>query len=164
MPGQTFLGIVFGVQCKKPFLTFVSCTPTHQTYVNKEIAQVYRTHEREKKRTYNERIIQVEKGSFTPIVVSTFGGMGQEAESFHKRLAQLIAEKRNETYSHVVNYIRTRLRFCLLKSVLTSLRGVRGKSSHEKISPISNLSFNLIQFDDQMNRCVFDRTQMCSTL
>ena len=61
------------------------------------VCQVYRTHEREKKRTYNERIIQVEKGSFTPIVVSTFGGMGQEAESFHKRLAQLISEKRNES-------------------------------------------------------------------
>ena len=112
------------------------------------VCQVYRTHEREKKRTYNERIIQVEKGSFTPIVVSTFGGMGQEAESFHKRLAQLISEKRNESYSHVVNYIRTRLRFCLLKSVLTSIRGVRGKPSQEKITPISNLSFNLIQFDD----------------
>ena len=133
---------------QKTFLDIRVMHPNSPTYVNKEIAQVYRTHEREKKRTYNERIIQVEKGSFTPIVVSTFGGMGQEAESFHKRLAQLIAEKRNETYSHVVNYIRTRLRFCLLKSVLTSLRGVRGKSSHEKISPISNLSFNLIQFDD----------------
>ena len=133
---------------QKTFLDIRVMHPNSPTYVNKEIAQVYKAHEREKKRTYNERIIQVEKGSFTPIVVSTFGGMGQEAESFHKRLAQLIADKRNETYSHVVNYIRTRLRFCLLKSVLTSLRGVRGKSSHEKISPISNLSFNLIQFDD----------------
>ena len=109
---------------------------------------MYKTHEREKKRTYNERIIQVEKGSFTPIVVSTFGGMGQEAERYHKRLAELIAEKRNESYSHVVNYIRTRLRFCLLKSVLTSIRGVRGKSMKENISSVSNLSFNLIQFDD----------------
>ena len=31
-------------------------------------------HKKEKKRAYNERIIQVEKGMFTPIVVSTFGG------------------------------------------------------------------------------------------
>ena len=74
--------------------------------------------------------------------------MGQEAEKFHKRLAQLIADKRNEPYSCVVNYIRTRLRFCLLKSVLTSIRGVRGKSTRENIAPISTLSFNLIQFDD----------------
>ena len=93
-------------------------------------------------------VIEVEKGSFTPIVVSTFGGMGQEAEKFHKRLAQLIANKRNEQYSCVVNYMRTRLRFTLLKSVLTSIRGVRGKNMNERIDPISSLSFNLIQFDD----------------
>ena len=133
---------------QKTFLDIRVMHPNSPTYINKDIDQVYKTHEREKKRTYNERIIQVEKGSFTPIVVSTFGGMGQEAEKYHKRLAELIAEKRNENYSHVVNYVRTRLRFCLLKSVLTSIRGVRGKSRKEDISPISSLSFNLIQFED----------------
>ena len=133
---------------EKTFLDVRVMHPNCPSYINKDIAQVYKTHELEKKRTYNERIIQVEKGSFTPIVMSTFGGMGQEAESFHKRLAQLIAEKRHEAYSHVVNYIRTRLRFCLLKSVLTSIRGVRGKSRNENITAVSNLSFNLIQFDD----------------
>ena len=109
---------------------------------------MYKQHESEKKRTYNERIIQIEKGSFTPIVFSTFGGMGIEAERYHKRLAQLISAKRNERYDAVVNYIRTRLRFCLLKSVLMSIRGVRGRSDREKIMPVSMLSFNLIQFDD----------------
>ena len=52
--------------------------------MDKDIAQVYNTwdmtHERENKKTYNERIIQVQKGTFTPIVISNFGGMGQEAE------------------------------------------------------------------------------------
>ena len=60
-------------------------------------------------------------------MVSTYGGIGQEAEEFHKIIAHPIVDKRNETYSSVVNYIRTRLRFCLLKSVLTSIRGVREK-------------------------------------
>ena len=133
---------------QKTFLDVRVMHPNSPTYINKDIAQVFKAHEQEKKRTYNERIIQIEKGSFTPIVVSTFGGMGAEAESYHKRLAQLISEKRNEAYSHVVNYIRTRLRFCLLKSVLTSIRGTRGKSKIENISPISSLSFNLIQFEE----------------
>ena len=133
---------------QKTFLDVRVTHPNAPTHIDKEMAQVYRTQELEKKRAYNERIIQVEKGSFTPIVVSTFGGMGKEAEAYHKRLAQLISNKRNETYSHVVNYVRTRLRFCLLKTVLTSVRGVRGKSSQVKITPISDLSFNLIQFDD----------------
>ena len=62
----------------------------------------------------------------------------------HKQIATLIAEKRNERYSDVLNYMRTRLRFSLLKSVLTAVRGVRGKTVREKISPMSSLSFNLL--------------------
>ena len=75
--------------------------------------------------------------------------MGQEAELFHKRLATLIAHKRNEEYSHVLNFIRTRLRFCLLKSILSGLRGARGKVGKEKLAPIQTLSFNLIEFGDE---------------
>ena len=78
--------------------------PNAPSYREKDIQQVYRQHEQEKKRTYNERIIQVEKGSFTPIVLSTFGGMGLEAERFHKRIAQLIAAKRKDDYPSVINY------------------------------------------------------------
>ena len=138
---------VWGPQ-EKTFLDIRVMHPNSESYMNKDIRQVYEQHEKEKKRTYNERIIQIEKASFTPIVMSTFGGMGIEAEKFHNRLAQLIAVKRNETYASVANYVRTRLRFCLLKSVLTSIRGTRGRSKRETISPISTLSFNLINFDD----------------
>ena len=133
---------------EKSFLDVRVIHPNSRSYMNKSINQLYRENEMEKKRAYNERVIQVEKGSFTPVVFSTVGGMGPEAERFHKRLAVLIAEKRNETYSHVVNYIRTRLRFCLLKSILTGLRGVRGRKQRELIAPVSSLSFNLIQFDE----------------
>ena len=83
--------------------------------MDKDIAQVYKTHEMENKKTFNERIIQVQKSTFTPIMLSNFGGMGQEAEESHKRIAHLIVDKRIESYYSVVNYIRTRLRFCLLK-------------------------------------------------
>ena len=138
---------IWGPQ-EKTYLDIRVMHPNSPSYMNKNVSQVYQQHEREKKRTYNDRIIHVEKGSFTPIVMSTFGGMGAEAEKFHKRLALLISIKRNEDYASVVNYIRTRLRFCLLKSVLMSIRGVRGRSTREKISPISALSFNLITFDN----------------
>ena len=133
---------------EKIFLDVRVMHPNCPSYINKDIGQVYKEHERAKKRSYNERVIQIEKGTFTPIVFSTFGGMGEEADKFHKRLARLISEKRGEEYSHVINYVRTRLRFCLLKCVLTSLRGVRGRNTRDNISPISSLSFNLIHFDD----------------
>ena len=96
-----------------------------------------------KKRAYNERVLQIEKGSFTPIVASSFGGMGKEANRHHKRIATLIAIKRNESYGDVINFIRTRLRFSLLKSILTAVRGVRGKS--RPAAPIDTISFNLIE-------------------
>ena len=139
---------VWGPQ-ERSFLDIRVTHPNCPSHQGKKLATLYREQEQEKKRTYNERVIQIEKGSFTPVVFSTFGGMGKEAEIFHKRLALLISMKRKESYASVVNYIRTRLRFCLLKSVLTSIRGIRGRSdTRENISPISTLSFNLINFDE----------------
>ena len=87
----------------------------------------------------------MEKGTFTPIVMS--GGVGNEAGGHHKRIASLIAEKIRESSAGVLNYIRTRLSFCSLKSVLIANRGFRGWRFKENTTPISSLSFNLIDFD-----------------
>ena len=43
-----------------------------------------------------------------------------------KRLAQKIAKKRGERYSDVINHLRTRIRFSLLRGVLVALTGERG--------------------------------------
>ena len=130
---------------ERTFLDVRIVHPNAPSYINKPIDKVYESHEKEKKRMYNERVIQVEKGSFTPIVMSTFGGMGVEAKKYHKRIATLISLKRGERYSDVVNFLRTRMRFSILRSVLTAVRGVRGKSKKNEVAPISTLSFNLIQ-------------------
>ena len=127
---------------EKTFLDIMITHPNCPSYANKPINQIYANHERVKKRKYNERIVHIEKGSFTPIIGSTFGGWGAEANRHHNRIAALMAEKKNESYADVINYIRTRLRFSMLKSVLIAIRGVRGKS--KTAAPISNLSFNLI--------------------
>ena len=94
-------------------------------------------------RKYNSRIITVEKGSFTPLVYTTFGGWARQATVYHQRLANKIAVRRNEDYSKVMDFMRTRISFSLLRSTLTAIRGDRGKSSMPKGS-LSNLSFNLI--------------------
>ena len=60
-----------------------------------EYAQIYAQQECEKKNKYLERILQVEKSSFTPLVFSTYGGMGIEATKFVKRIGELISIKRN---------------------------------------------------------------------
>ena len=93
---------------------------------------------------YNQRIIQVEKATFTPLVFSTTGGMAPECTRFHKKVAQLVSKKTKEEYSHVMSHLRTRLRFTLLKSTLLALRGERGKRSKCRPTKISELSFNTV--------------------
>ena len=91
------------------------------------IDKVFHTHEAEKKRTYNSRIIEVEKSTFTPLVFSTSGGMGLEAEKFHKRLVTLISIKRGTPYSETMSHVRRKLRFSILRTTLTAIRGHRGR-------------------------------------
>ena len=129
---------------EKTFLDIRIMHPNCPSYVNKPIEKVYAQHEREKKRDYNERVLNVERASFVPIVGSTFGGMGPEANRYHKRIASLIADKRKESYVDVISYTRTRLRFSILKSILTAIRGIRGKS--REASTISDISYNLVEY------------------
>ena len=49
--------------------------PHAPTNAKMAVAQMYRHHEHLKKRAYNARVLQVEKGTFTPLVFSTTGGM-----------------------------------------------------------------------------------------
>ena len=87
-------------------------------------------------------MIQMEKGAFTPIVMSTSGGVGNEADRHHKQIASLIAEKKRESYADVPNYIRTRLRFCLLKSVLIAITEGFEERDSKKILHQSLLSLS----------------------
>ena len=126
--------------------TFLDVRVVHlnsPSYINQTPEQTYQQHEREKKRNYNDRILQVEKGSFSPLIFSTTGGMGPECTRFHKRVAELLSAKRGESYPHVMNFIRTRIRFSLLRSTLVAIRGERGRGNRSGV-PISELSLNLV--------------------
>ncbi len=75
---------------------------------------MYHSHENEKKRQYLDRVLQVEKASLTPLVFSTTGGMGEEAERFSKHLAKNISNKTRQQYCDTVAFIRRRIRFDLV--------------------------------------------------
>ena len=52
-----------------------------------------------------------------------------------------------ERYSDVMNHLRTRLRFSLLKSILVAIRGARGKRTGKFTEQnLGNVSFNLIPY------------------
>ena len=91
-----------------------------RSYANKSMAATYNTLERSKKAKYNERILNVEHGTFTPIILSCFGGMGTEAQRFYNRLGIKVAEKRNEHISFTISLLRTKLSF-----------SIRGSRSHK---------------------------------
>jgi hypothetical protein len=47
----------------------------------------------------------------------------------------------------VINHLRTRLRFSLLKSILVAIRGARGKQTQPWMEEnLANISFNLIPY------------------
>ena len=48
-------------------------------------------HENEKKRQYPSMVLDVQHGTFTPLVFTTTSGMGQEYLRYHSRCAELIA-------------------------------------------------------------------------
>ena len=108
----------------------------NSTYLNKSSQQVFEMHQSEKKRSYLERVLQVKKGLFTPIVFSTFGGSGEEA----LRIAELLADKKNKRYEEIVSHMKTRLCFSLLRSILLAVWGVRGR--HRSQEPVSMVEFS----------------------
>ena len=85
------------------------------------------THENDNKRLYSRRVLDVEHGSFTPLVFTTTGGMGKECIRYHSRLAEPIAAKKGEQYSQTISWIRARTSFAPLRSALVCLRGSRVK-------------------------------------
>ena len=59
----------------------------------------------------------------------TSGGMGPRCTKVVQSIARKIADKRQEQYSDIMSFMRTKLRFSLLRSVLIAVRGERGKPS-----------------------------------
>ena len=87
------------------------------------LAATFCKHEGEKCRAYEERVREVERGSFTPLVFSSLGGMGKAATVMYCRLANLLSDKWNSPYSLTMGWLRCSLSFSLLRSSLMCLRG-----------------------------------------
>ena len=103
----------------------------------------YRKHENLKKRAYEQRVREVEHGSFIPLVFSLTGGMGNAASVCYKCLASLISAKRDTSYSSTLAWIRCSLSFSLLRSSIQCIRGARsaaGRAAKQPIPPVDLVS------------------------
>ena len=99
--------------------------PFAKSHLPVNLKTVFRQQENSKKKDYNERVIRIKHGSFTPIVTSCYGGYGRETSKFLSTLTEKVAEKRDMHTSLVANYIRTKLSFEIIRSQILCIRGSR---------------------------------------
>ena len=117
----------FWRQGQRAYLDVRIFNPMAQSHRRKDLPTVHKENEQEKKREYDERIREVEQGTFTPLVFASSGGMAPQAIIFYAALAQKLSEKKQQPKSIIVAWMRCRLSFSLLRSAILCLRGSRSK-------------------------------------
>ena len=101
--------------------------PCADSYRHAPLSTLYRRQEQLKRNAYEERVRQVEKASFVPLVFTTSGSASPAATVVLKRLAARLAEARDLSYSTVMGWLRCRLSFCLLRCAVMCFRGSRSR-------------------------------------
>ena len=72
--------------------------------------------------------MQVEKGTFSPLLFSIYCGMDRECQTFYSRLGELLAVKHDIHKSVMMHLLSLKLCYTLLKSCLLCLRGSRSRN------------------------------------
>ena len=98
-----------------------------------QLPKAYEINENEQKKTYNERILQIEHGSFTSLVMSVAGGMSRECKKFYSSLAEMICKKRKNNYNVTVTLIRGKISFSLIKSIGICICGSRSVFQNDNL-------------------------------
>ena len=96
---------LWGGRFERTYLDVRVFNPHAPTNRNTSITNCYRKHEAEKKRIYEQRILEVEHSTFTPLVFSATGGMAKQCTTFYKRLASLLADKWGHSYSSTLCWL-----------------------------------------------------------
>ena len=121
----------WGYSDQRVYFDIKVVNPLSSTYANMSLSACYHQAEELKKRKYDQRIREVEHGTFSPLIFATIGGVGPVASSFLKRLALLFSEKSRIPYSSTLNLLRCKLSFLILKSSIRCLRGSRSSFSRQ---------------------------------
>jgi hypothetical protein len=80
----------------------------------------------------------------TTYIFSTSGGVGPLTDGTYTKLAVLIAEKRNHSYSTTIRWIRCRLTFALIRSYTRLAVLIAEKRNHSYSTTIRWIRFHLI--------------------
>ena len=104
--------------------------PHANSYRSLSLEKIYRQDEAQKRRVYEQRVREVDNGSFTPLIFSCTGGSSPATTVFLKRLGSSVADKRDVSYATTMGWLRCRLSFPLLRANMLCLRGSRPVSRH----------------------------------
>ena len=115
--------VTFDVKDKEAYFDIRVCYPIASSYCQKDLASLYCRHESEKKREYAQRVWEVERGAFTPLVFASTGGMARECTTVFKRIADILSDKKKMPYSQAIHLIRCQLSSALIRSAIRAIRG-----------------------------------------
>ena len=100
---------------------------------------IYKKHEDEKKRVYGQRVLEIKHGMFTPLVLSTSGGMGIEKHKLLTNAWLTCSLKCHISYSSLMVWLRCKLSFAILRSTVMCIRGSRS-SRHRAVHDSSDIA------------------------
>ena len=83
---------------------------------------------------------EIEHGSFTPLVFTSVGGMAGEATVFYRRMASLLATKRDQPYAVVMGWLRCTFSFLLIRAAIMCVRGTRKRRREDNFSDTRRFS------------------------
>ena len=95
-----------------------------RSHRNRSPEAVLKTAERSKKKKHLNHC-QQQRRHFTLFVVSTDGMIGDEANAMVKRLALVLSQKWEKTYSRVCGWLRSRIGIAIVRATHRCLRGSR---------------------------------------
>ena len=108
--------------------------PKANLHTVSEVRQQLLDHEKQKKRQYLQRVVNIDRGSFTPLVFGTNGMVGKECDRALKAMVGMIVSKHTDlNYSTVMSLLRTKLRFAILRWNITCFRGCRASYLRRKV-------------------------------
>eukprot|EP00117_Sycon_ciliatum_P032256 scpid60665/ scgid25052/ len=126
---------IWGGRFERTYIDVRVFNPFAPSNRSSSVSAAYTRHEKAKKRSYEQRLRDVEHASFVPAVFSTTGGMSKCASALYKRIAVLLAEKTGESYSLTMAFIRCRLSVALIRASVMCVRGSRSMfSAHAPVA------------------------------
>jgi hypothetical protein len=119
-----------------------------KSYSKRDPAKVLESQEKEKKQKYLEACLE-RRRHFTPFVCSVDGMLGREAKTFAQRLAAMLANRWEKSYSQVCGYVNSRLSISIVRATHLCMRG-------GSRVPVHKISIRYPQWEDGAGLSLFE--------